>query len=135
VHEVFGYGRWLTKRSLERSEQLAAVGDMRSAVDAFAALARERGFRLLFVLHPAQFEVETERYRAPFHRVVADLKQMPGIEVLDVLTYWQERRIVTPENAAGFYWPVDSHHNPRGYAALGQAVADQVIRLDLLRRP
>jgi len=135
VHGLLEYDRFLIKRSVSSTRTRAAVVDMRATVAAFTTLAREHGFRLLFLLHPDRGEAEEGQYDPVFDGFAASVKQIPGIEALDVLRYWQERQIITPENASSFYWPIDGHNNPRGYAALGQAVADQVIRLDLLRRP
>ena len=135
VHGVLGYDDFLIERSVASARQQAAVADMRATVTAFTTLARERGFRLLFLLHPVRGEAEAGQYDPAFDGFVADLKQMPGVDIVDALGYWHEKQIMTIENAPSFYWPIDGHNNIRGYAILGQAVADQVIRLDLLRRP
>ena len=132
VHGVLGYGDFLIKRSLVPTRELAAVADMRATVEAFTMLAREHGFRLLFLLHPVRGEAVDGHYDPVFDGFVAGVKQMPGIEALDVLRDWQARQILTPENASSFYWPIDGHNNVQGYAALGQAAADRIARMKVL---
>jgi lysophospholipase L1-like esterase len=133
VHGLLGYDEYLIARSAVSARQQAAVADMRATVTAFTTLAEEHGFRLLFLLHPLAYEVEQGHYDPVFDGFVAGVKQMPGIEALDVLGEWQARQILTPENVWSFYWPIDWHHNAQGYAALGQAAAEKVLRMNMLR--
>ena len=58
--------------------------------------------------------------------MVRTLKEEARIDVVDLLEQYKADSLITPENAYEFYWQVDGHHNAKGYAVMGQSIAENV---------
>lgn len=132
VHDVLRYDWKFMTPDEAAAAQNAAVAQIKSAIDAFARLAEEAGFDLLFVTHPRKQEVIATEYFFGLRDVVTDLTSHPGLASFDLLQYYRSNGIMSEENVAEFYWVIDPHHNGRGYQAMGEAIADAVRRLQLI---
>ena len=60
-------------------------------------------------------------------RLVADVRQAGGIEMIDVLARWSAGGRPTHEEWLAWYWPTDWHHTPEGYAVLGATIVDGLL--------
>lgn len=127
VHDVLGYNSLFIKESRWQDARREAGGQLVEAVRAFQALAARERFRLVVVIHPDKLEASRARYERGFAAFVADVKALPGLDVVDVLERWTASGVLTPATAASLYWPIDGHNTPDGYAAFGRAVADVVF--------
>jgi hypothetical protein len=56
------------------------------------------------------------------------LKQLPNLEIVDVLDAWRSRGLLAGSAVDELYWRLDGHNTPKGYAALGEAVADRLLQ-------
>jgi lysophospholipase L1-like esterase len=136
VHDLLGYNWLLLKDDQAIVMERQAVNLLRSAINAFASLAREQGFRLLIVFHPHENEVKYGRYgSSAFHNLVSELEGAQDRESIDLLTYYRLNQIITKENSANYYWRFDLHHNTKGYELMGQAIAHKILELQLLSFP
>jgi hypothetical protein len=80
------------------------------------------------VLHPDYWEAEHQEYNGAFVRVVQALKQLPNLEIVDVLDAWRSRGLLAGHAVEDLYWRIDGHNTPKGYAAFGDAVAGWLLR-------
>ena len=63
---------------------------------------------------------------------MADLSNDTSIAYVDLLDYYTVNGIITEETAAEFWWPLDAHHNGRGYHVMGEAIADAIKRMQII---
>ena len=129
VHDLLGYD-WLFLKGKEIAEaQSQAVAQIAIAVERFADLAQEREFPLLIMTHPHSSEIDAGHYLQSFDGFLDDQDRIAWIDLLD---HYITTGIITGDNASQFYWPIDAHHNARGYQAMGDAIAGAVKRLSFI---
>jgi lysophospholipase L1-like esterase len=112
--------------------QSAVVDSIKTAIDSLAALSQDRGFDLLIVLHPNDWEAKNGQWSLGFGNLAARLAADSTLHSLDLIQYYRHHEIIAPSTAADFYWPIDRHNNTRGYRAMGDAIADVIRRSGLL---
>jgi lysophospholipase L1-like esterase len=134
VHGGFRYNSLLMSESRLAREEPAAGRQIVSAVRLFRELGAADGFRLLVVAQPLSGLITSAHYSEPFGSVVRELGQEPGIDFLDLLTSYA-RDGVTGAGAREYFWPIDSHHNPRGYELMGRAIARHIWEAGLVAPP
>jgi len=135
VHDVFGYS-WLLLRPAGRAAaEGAAAETLRSTLTAIGSLCADLGARFLVAFHPHEYEVRDGRYQPEaFDRLVDEVTAAQPVPAVDLLELYQRGGRVTAGNARDFYWPLDIHHNARGYALMGEMIAAEVNRRGLLAR-
>ncbi len=131
-HDLLRYDEMFLRPHQRAVAERHATAQINEAVEAFAVLSRANAFALLIVTHPHEWDVRQNRYHEGFHYVADYLKSHAAIPSVDLLEYYAANGIMTQENAAEFYWPIDSHHNGRGYQAMGDAIAETVEKLHLI---
>ena len=60
------------------------------------------------------------------------MRDQRDVVVLDVLEKWMREGPPTRETFQDFFWPIDGHHNPRGYELLGQSISEAIIESDVV---
>ena len=115
---------WLLLQEDEmESEQTKALEKIKSALVAFQQLADENGFELLVVFHPvSSLEVINGSY-SYLDPLISALSDETHIRFTDLLDYYSRNKVITEQNAQDSYWPLDGHHNTKGYEAMGNAIA------------
>jgi lysophospholipase L1-like esterase len=131
VHGGLGYNRLFIKRGREEIEQREAVEKIRSLLPAFGELASEHGFRIVIVFQPTSGDAANQAYAYNFQSLIGDLRQRPGIDVIDVLARWSAAGDGSADKWLRWYWPVDGHHNRSGYAVLGSTIGEGLIELGI----
>lgn len=126
VHDLLGYNWYLIKENEMGSAEIDALEELRSALTAYQRLSEERGFDLFVVIHPnSAEEVIDNRYRHQLGRLTSVLKDgKDGLRFVDLLDYYLRNQSMTGRDARDFFWPVDGHHNTKGYEVMGTAIAD-----------
>jgi lysophospholipase L1-like esterase len=127
VHDLLGYNWFLIKDDRMASAETAALEELRSGLVAYQRLSDERGFELFVVFHPNSPEQVIEnRYTHQLGRLTSALRHQEsnGIRFTDLLEYYSLNQSITERNAADFFWPVDGHHNTKGYELMGRAIAE-----------
>jgi hypothetical protein len=124
---------WLFVRFDQMPAVGAAVADsIKTAIDSLSALSEDRGFDLLIVLHPNDWEANNGQWSLGFDHLAARLATDSTLHSLDLMQYYRDHGIITTSTAADFYWPIDRHNNTRGYRVMGDAIADVIHRSGLL---
>jgi lysophospholipase L1-like esterase len=130
IHDVFRYDWMFLPPGEEAREEQAASDKMKLALKDFSRLAHDYDFELIIVFHPQEAEIANgQYYPTPYHQLVDELKKSAGTHAIDLLDYYQTQRIITKENHAEFFWALDGHHNTRGYAVMGRAIAAEILAL------
>jgi lysophospholipase L1-like esterase len=115
----------------ERAEHQAALTILDTLRD-FRALSMENGFDLAIVLHPREVhELAAKSYSPQFVPVVESMTNSGDFSVIDLLSFYVEHRLMT-EAPSEYFWPIDLHHNARGYEIMGKAVAAGLLDSGLI---
>lgn len=131
VHDVLRYN-WLlfSNEQLQIEERLAAE-HLEVAVGLLRELCRSKGIPLVIVVHPQPAEIVADGWGS-----LADLVRRPGREtephVVDLLEHYRRGRLITAQTVNDYFWPIDGHHNRRGYEVMGKAIADEVVAFSVL---
>lgn len=135
THDVFGYSWLLLGPAEVTSEERDAVEQIRRCIGEFSKLATQHNFKILVVFHPHETEIKDERYYPlSFNDLIADLKYSSRGYILDLLEYYRTTKIITRDNRSQFFWPLDLHHNTKGYEVMGHAIANKVLEWQFLKR-
>lgn len=129
VHDMLGYDRLLARTKERPSHTAQVLGEIRVVLRSFSELSRERGFRLLVVFHPLRYEVIEKKLA--FADLIRRLEEEP-IATLDLLEYYTNIEGISERNIDDYYWPLDTHHTPKGYRAFAEGVAQRLLRLGWL---
>lgn len=134
VHDILHYNRFLIKQDSMSAREARAIVQLREAISALSKLGREWGFAAVVVVHPTVTEVTNGHY-AKLAPLVHQLHGVKDLHFLDLLEHYRVHEIMTRANAAEFYWKQDRHHNPKGYAVMGKAIAQKIHEWQLLDTP
>lgn len=131
VHDVLAFNLFLMKEDVMVLEQQRAGRSIVAGIEAFRQLAEARGFQLVIVFHPGQWELAMREY-GEIHPVVETLKSSVDVAVIDLLEYYRARDLLMPDSLAKFFWSIDTHHNAAGYDVMGKAIASEIVRMRLV---
>lgn len=93
----------------------------------YSALAKKNNCRLIIVLQPFLGEVKLNQYSYDFSKIMAALNSIDNLNVIDLLPFYKTQiksRNTSPES---FYWPLDGHHNGKGYAMMADGIYAALI--------
>ncbi|HEY7411112.1 MAG TPA: GDSL-type esterase/lipase family protein [Vicinamibacteria bacterium] len=134
VHDVVGYDWTFVRPRWQPSERRRAAAKLKDTVAATRTLCRENGAGFLLVSHPLEHELRARRYsQSHFAGLVEGWRADASLPFLDLLEAYLAQGLIPPERSADFYWARDLHHNTRGYAVMGSAIAARILELGLVR--
>ena len=132
MHRALGYDNMLRPSRSMPEEMRNAAEKLAGAMESIRQYCDERGIKLLLVVHPTKWEIIRGSYDPAYDAFARGLERTPGLRVADLLKDFARDGKITPANATEFYWPLDLHHNARGYAVMGDAIARRVIDMGFI---
>jgi lysophospholipase L1-like esterase len=133
AHDVLHYNWLLVHRDAMAAAEAEAVDTLGSILDRFVTLSSEAGFRLLLVFHPMEYQVRSGTYQIPpFDSLVARLGRAGSPPSVNLLDRYLREGLLPAEAAGEYFWKSDLHHNGRGYALMGKAIAEAIMRRGLV---
>ena len=126
VHAGLGFNYFLIRGGRMPAELETAGAGILAAVEEIQRLCGEHGMPLLVVVSPIAWEVQQGSYEPEFEEALNLIAGNPRLGFVDLLKDFGSEGTITPSTVAGFYWPLDYHHNERGYAVMGGAIARHV---------
>ncbi|MEM1320978.1 MAG: SGNH/GDSL hydrolase family protein [Bacteroidota bacterium] len=131
LHVAFGYDGLLlspaeTQRALDYAEQ-----KLSSTIEELLLLKEQYGFELVLIFHPLNQELATFE-KMKLDRLMGQLKDREELYVLDLMEYWVEKEKMPREESWTYFWPLDGHHNSKGYKRWGKSLADWLITKNLI---
>jgi lysophospholipase L1-like esterase len=112
VRNVFKYSNTLVPERESGARYQQACSGLATAINDMALTAKENGFKLYIIFHPAMDELGAARYNLD---VTKELIKDSTIHVIDLQrgysTYFKQNNL----NPKDYFWPKDSHPNPKGY--------------------
>jgi hypothetical protein len=134
VHDVLGYSWLLLRPGPREAAETEAAETLRGTLTKMSSVCDALGARFVAVFHPHEYEVAASAYiPEAFGRLAREVTAAPGSTAMDLLDVYTRDGRLTAANAGEFYWPLDIHHNARGYALMGEMIATEIARRDLLR--
>lgn len=122
VHTVGSYD-WtllnLDEREVKTKEAVDSIGFM---VHRFQQLAKEKNFHLVVAFHPRENEIVTNNF--PLDSLAEKLALDTTLNVVNLKQRFAETGLITKNNASGYYWKYDLHHNAAGYKIMGDLIAE-----------
>ena len=109
-----------------------AVGDLVHAGVVATQLGKDNGFRLIVLLHPTWWDVQTGKLVPELTEVEQGLEQA-GVEHANLLPFFEKEipRPVPPD----YYWRKDFHYTAKGYEVFGRAVYAELEKRNALQPP
>ncbi len=87
-----------------------------------AEVARQNNIRVLLLKKPERYEVDLNSYDNDFTFFETMADTIPVFKRMDLLPYYRDSLHMKKENSVQYYWPIDGHHNARGYSAMAKGV-------------
>ncbi len=93
-----------------------------------ALLASQHHFQVILVKKPERSEVITKKYMYDFSFFETMADTIPIFKRFDLLPFYIDSVNIGNENSALYYWPLDSHHKPKGYAVMARGVYTGLVK-------
>ncbi len=88
----------------------------------YAALAKKNNSQLVVVLQPFMNEVIAHNYSYDFTAILQGLQKIDNLRMIDLLPFYAEQIKSTHTKPEVYYWPLDGHHNAKGYWMMADGV-------------
>ncbi len=115
VVRSLGYNSLLQRVPLSRQQatelQQKIVGIFRT----YAALAHQQGTLLIVV-------IQRDDNNFDMNSVITQLQRLPGVRVYDQQAFYDVEFSIRGNDRAKYYWPLDGHHNARGYELMARSI-------------
>lgn len=93
----------------------------------YAMLAKKNNCGLIIVLQPFLGEVKLNQYSYDFSKITEALNRIDNLKVVDLLPFYKTQIKNTNTSPESFYWPLDGHHNGKGYAMMADGIYAALI--------
>lgn len=119
---AIGYDQLLMKSSIipDNKKRLDSI-----VVDLFrqyAALAKANNCRLVIILQPFLFEVNSQKYQYDFSAMLDKVRKIDNVQVYDLMPFYTSYIKEHNKTPADYYWPMDGHHNSAGYTMMADGI-------------
>lgn len=133
AHQALDYNFLLIRSRDMPAREREAARLIGVALNSVKDVCRAHGIGLLIISHPHRYEVEQGHYGdlPPYDELMRRLEREPDLRFVDLLKYYAQHGIITKETAREVYWPLDLHHNTKGYQIMGEAIAKHVVDMGL----
>jgi lysophospholipase L1-like esterase len=130
IHEWAGHN-WMLLN--EKQMQLLTAQAYEALTDLireeFMPIAAETGAQVAVFIHPMRSEIEAgnpalQGWLAEFSQ------QEPDLTNIDLMKEMQEYFLHNNSNAQDYYWPIDLHHNSKGYELLAKLLKEQLTQFE-----
>ena len=98
----------------------------------YSELAKKNQCKLVIVLQPFLGEVNSNLYQYDFTEILSVLKNVDNVSVIDLLPFYREKIKQDNSSAQTFYWPIDGHHNSKGYEMMAEGIYTTLLNDSLI---
>jgi len=123
IHNIAGKN-WmlLSDDEVKELEREAYEALTRLIIDEFLPLTSTSSSKLVVFLHPTLQEIHTGH--PELQEWLASISETtPQLSTIDLIADFQDYFDRNEQRAAEYYWPIDRHHNARGYQLLAERLA------------
>jgi hypothetical protein len=68
------------------------------------------------------FEVNSRKYSYDFSAITDELGKMNNVQICDLMPLYISYVKDQSTNISDYYWPIDGHHNSRGYTMMADGI-------------
>ncbi len=111
---------YLTKQEQADERRKAAKKIIEKVRDLYL-FCEEQGIAFIPILHPTFGELYSGEYDEDL-KFISDELTSSNIHYCDILNHLKDQVEITGESSKNYYWPVDGHNNPLGYAHFANGV-------------
>lgn len=115
VAHSLGYNYLLQKVPFSPAETKELNEKLMTLFRQYAALASQHGSMLLLVIQRNEHDFDM----AP---LISQLQRLPGVKVYDQQAFYNAEFSTKGNDQAKYYWPLDGHHNARGYELMARSI-------------
>jgi len=108
----------MKEKEMRKAEAIDSIGD---CIKRFHELGKQKGFKLVVVFHPREAEVISGIF--PYDALAAKLATDTNYTIINMKDEFANSGRITKANSGEFYWPLDLHHNAKGYQVFGELLA------------
>jgi hypothetical protein len=124
VHDVLHYNHFLMSEQQWQREQQAAEDTLVQLIaQHYLPLAQQYHFQFTIALMPGREELQQNNFS--LQPLAQKLETLPHLQVVNLFDCYQNHLSIKKQLSEDFYWPIDGHHNPRGYALMAQCITLQ----------
>lgn len=122
VMNFAGYDETLFGVADRERNKLTAMADSRELSRQFSQLAVAHNFTCVQLIRPDKFEMKDGAYIFNTTALTDSTGSLPRYYTFDLLKFYKDSLHITPTQVNDYFWPVDAHHNAKGYNAMAHAV-------------
>ena len=123
VHNILGYNGLLYSPEVYAEKDRFAKMRIADCIRKFHEMARQYDFQLIVVFHPTFHELYSGYFG--LSDLVTELGK-EGVMVINMYDGFINSKKLNNSNHMDFYWPIDRHHNTKGYKLFGEILADYI---------
>lgn len=125
VATAAGFDETLLSSKHRQNDLPKAVQDSRLVSRSFSSLAVKNNFSCLQIIRVDRGDIY-DGYPFAIAQLTAGNDRLPNYNDVNLLPYYIDSIHISPKNMQQYYWPVNGHHTPKGYAIMAQAVLEAV---------
>ena len=130
IHDLYGVDHEFKKPGEKEIEQAYSLEQIYGSLFEFNTLSVENNFKLLVIFHPHLHEISRTEFI--FNDIISRLKTETDIHVLNMVEYFSRYVDKNKIDMKDYYWPIDYHHNKKGYKLFAESVYDHIKEIDLI---
>lgn len=133
IHGILGYDKHFVKVSALKERTTKALNALHEVALKFDSLGKSHNFTTVVVLHPQYIETVSNQYISD--TFAQTFKNDSTLLVADILDYFRKIKICSQDSVDAYYWPVDRHHNTKGYKIFADGVFDYLKTKRIFEKP
>lgn len=128
---ALGYNDMLVKGDPTREQKNDYNRQLTDLFVRYDSLAKANNTKLFIVIRPNTIkDIITEQPGYDFDPVLKPLAGRTGAVVVDLIPLYRQYMKQSGKDPQDFFWPVDGHHNSKGYHLMAELIARSVFGLD-----
>jgi hypothetical protein len=127
IHQGLGYDWAFMTKQERKKEEIKAILDLTYNLDKCVEICKANNIKCVFMFTPMRGEINNTLQVQPV-MLYAKKQGYNYINMRDVFI----KAGVNDNNSSKYFWPIDGHNKPKGYALIAQAIRSEIISDSLL---
>lgn len=135
IMKAIGYDHTFFSKADREKNSREAIVDARQLSHTYSQLAVENHFICIQLLRPDKNEMITGQYIFNVDSLLRGTDTLAQYMTFDLLAYYRDSLHIRGSDVDAYFWKIDQHHNAKGYATMGRAIATCVEKIIAVKRP
>lgn len=127
--KIKGYGESMLPQWKQHEIFEAEKRDLKDLYIEYHNLADKHNFKVIVLLRPDREECESGAFFNKLEDMAQYPKELDKVQVVNLLSYYKDTKQLKPEDFKRYYWPIDGHHNSKGYQLMAEGAFTAVAPL------